>query len=407
MPNKIDENGLQVNSLAEIVNSLVASFNNIYGANINLDQNTPDGQLINTFAQMIVSCLELLLDVNASFDPDQAVGVILDQRVKLNGLVRKEGSYTRVYVDVSFNDSTVIKGLDQYPVDECFQVSDSTGNILVCEKTTTGVNGETQNISFRALEYGGLIFNAGSITEIATPQLGVASVTNANSQYFIGNDEESDAELRIRRTANALKRSSVGEVNNLYATLWNVEGVNYANVLENDGNTPDVNGIPAHGIWIIVDQIEDAEVTKAIGEAIYLKRIEGTPMKHEEDSSSSSGETNQGFYVITKPNGEQFVAYWTKPTPEYIDITVTAKMLDSSNINTTQIEEVIRNNFSVKPGQIVTTNDIENIILKSIENIVVMEVTLAKAGEAPEEGYITPNYPDKRFVIDSITVTQG
>lgn len=408
MPNQIDENGLQVNSLDEVLNALVAAFNNIYGANINLDQNTPDAQLINVFAQMIISNCELLLDINASFDPDQAVGVILDQRVKLNGITRKQGSYTRAYVNVSFNDSGVIKGLDQYPIDECFQVSDSTGNILVCEQTTTGVNGTTREVSFRALNYGALIFNANSITTIVTPTRGVASVTNINSQYFTGNDEESDSELRIRRTANALQRASVGETNELYASLINIEGVNYVNVLENIGNTLDANGIPPKGIWIIVDHIENDDVTKAIGEAIYFKRIEGTPMKVEIDSSSSSGDwSNQGSYKITKPNGEPFFAYWTKPTPQYINISVTAKLLNLNNINATQIEELIRNNLHLNPGQILTTNDIENILLKNIDTIVVSEVTIAKIGDVPVEDYLVPDYPDKKFVPDIITVIQG
>lgn len=408
MPNQIDENGLQINSLSEILNSLVSSFNDIYGSNINLDQNTPDAQLINVMAQIILGCLELLQDINASFDPDQAVGVILDQRVKLNGITRKQGSYTRVYVNVSFNGTSVIKGLDQYPVDECFQVSDETGNILVCEQTTTGINGTTREVSFRALEYGALIFNAGSITKIITPQAGIESVTNTNTQYITGNNEESDSELRIRRTANALQRASVGEVEELEASLWNIEGVNYAKVLENTDDTPDANGVPSKGIWVIVDQIEDEEVTKNIGNAIYMKRIEGTPMKIEIDSSSSSGEwSNQGYYVIEKPNGESFTAYWTKPTPEYVDIVVTAKLLNGDNINTTQIEELIRNKLILQVGEVLTTNKIENIVLDNIEGSVVSEVTIAKTGESPVEDYLTPTTPDKRFVADSIIVVQG
>lgn len=408
MPNQIDQNGLQVSSLSEVLNALVAAFNNIYGANINLDQNTPDAQLINVFAQMIVNNGELLQDINASFDPDQAVGVILDQRVKLNGITRKQGSYTRIYINVTFDDSTVIKGLDQYDIADCFQVSDSAGNILVCEQTTTGINGETREVSFRALNYGALIFNVASVTNITTPQKGVASVTNINAQYYTGNDEESDSELRIRRTANAIQRASVGEVEELEASLWNIEGVNYAKVLENTDDTINAIGVPAKGIWIIVDHIESEEVTKEIGEAIYFKRIEGTPMKIEVDSSSSSGSwSNQGYYIITKPNGEQFVAYWTKPTPQYIDVTVTAKMLNNTPINTTQIEEIIRNNISLNAGQILTTNDIENVILKNIEGIVISDVTLAKVGESPVQDYITPDMPDKKFVIDDITVSQG
>ena len=406
---KIDETGLQIDDYYSIKEQIENSLKTIYGSNINLEQNSPDEQLAANFAQMIADQNELIQDVNASFDPDQAVGVVLDQRVKINGLTRKEGSYTRVYVSVAFNAPSVIKGLDQYPVEECFQVSDSTGNILVCEQTTTGVNHSIEEVSFRALEYGPLIFNAGSITTITTPQLGVATVNNINSQYFTGSNEESDLELKVRRKVNVLNRSTVGEINNLYASLLNIEGVNYVNVLENTGDYPDANGIPSKGIWIIVDQIESEEVTKAIGEAIYFKRIEGTPMKMESDSSSSSGEdwTNQGSYVITKPNGEPFTAYWTKPTPQYINISVTAKNPSGEPINATQIEELIRNNLHLNAGQMLTTNDIENILFANIEGMVVSEVTLQKIGDSPVEDYLVPDYPDKKFVVDTIIVIQG
>ena len=405
---KIDETGLQIDDYYTLKQKIEDNLKNIYGQNINLEQNSPDEQFAANFAQMIADQNELIQDVNASFDPDQAVGVILDQRVKLNGITRKQGSYTRVDVSITFNGSSIVKGLDQFGVGDCFQVSDSTGNILVCEDTITGVNGETRVVSFRALEYGALVFNAGSINTIVTTQLGVASVTNINSQYFTGSNEESDSELRIRRRKNALVRASVGEVINLSSSLSNIEGVNFVNVLENSGNVPDANGIPPKGIWIIVDQIEDAEVTKNIGTIIYMKRIEGTPMKTEFDSSSSSGElSNQGYYEITKPNGEHFFAYWTKPTPQYINISVTAKLLNLNNINATQIEELIRNNLHLNPGQILTTNDIENILLANVDTIVVSEVTLAKIGEAPVEDYLTPDYPDKRFVPNIITVIQG
>ena len=361
---KIDELGLQIDDFYTIKEKIEDNLKNIYGQNINLEQNSPDEQFAANFAQMIADQNELIQDVNASFDPDQAVGVVLDQRVKLNGLTRKQGAYTRVYVDITFDGAATIKGLDGNNVEDCFQVSDSTGNILVCETTTSGVNGETHSVSFRALEFGALIFNVGSVNTIVTTQSGVASVNNPNAQYFLGSDEESDSELRIRRKLVALNRSSV-------------------------------------------DHIDDEEVIKNIGMAIYLKRVLGTPMKHNEDSSSSSGEdSNQGYYIVEKPIGDPFIAYWTKPTPQYVDINITAKMLNGDNINGTQIEEIIRNNLSLQVGQILTTNDIENIVLNNIDGIVVVDVTISEVGETPVEDYLLPS-PDKRFVSNTITVVQG
>lgn len=406
---KIDNLGLQIDGYFQIKEQIENFLKSIYGENINLDPNSPDGQFAAIFSQIIADQNELIQDVNASFDPDQAVGVVLDQRVKLNGITRKQGSYTRVNVSVFFNGSTTIKGLDQYDVGESFQVSDSTGNILVCEQTISGINGETRDVSFRALEYGELIFNAGSITTIITTQLGVDRVTNINAQYVIGSNEESDLELKIRRKINSLQKSSCGEIEELIASLQNIEGVDYANVLDNDSSSIDSYGIPANGIWIIVSHIENDEVRKKIGEAIYKKRIPGTPMKNDFNESSSSSSMdidNQGFYVITRPDGRQFTAYWTKPSSVNLNINITAKMLDGSNINLTQIEETIRNNFVSEIGKPITTNKIENILLSNIEGLVIVDISIYKDGEVPVEDYLLLN-PDERFVINTINIVQG
>lgn len=405
---RIDNTGLHIDTYTDTKNKIEKGLKSIYGENINLDQNSPDEQLAVILTQIITNLNEVLQDLISSFDPDQAVGVVLDQRVKINGITRKSGSYTRVYVSIEFNDYSTVKGLDQYSVDDCFKVADDTGNILVCEQTISGIEGEILTVSFRALNYGTLIFNSKSITVINTPQVGVKKVSNDNAQYVIGSDEESDTSLRIRRTVASLPRAKIGEIEAIISAINNIEGVSYADVKDNTDDIPDVFNIPAHGIWIIVEHIEDMEVVKNIGEAIYNTIIPGTPMKKElEDSSSSSGEItdNQGFYIVTRPDGSTFTVYWTKPSPQYIDITIECKMLDGSPINEIQIIETVRNNLAMKIGEHITTNIIENILFNNIEGIVVNKVTIAKTGEAPVEDYILSE-PDKRFVAESIIVTQ-
>src|SRR3990172_6160373 len=101
MPNILDANGLQVKTLTEVTDALEEAYRSIYGADINLGSNSPDGQVIGILAQAIVDNLELLVQVYNSFAVESAFGVVLDQRVALNGVARRQGTYTQAMVSVT------------------------------------------------------------------------------------------------------------------------------------------------------------------------------------------------------------------------------------------------------------------------------------------------------------------
>ena len=56
----IDQNGLTIDSLQEIITFLEDGYREIYGNDIILDSNTPDGQLINIQAQFYRDILDLI-----------------------------------------------------------------------------------------------------------------------------------------------------------------------------------------------------------------------------------------------------------------------------------------------------------------------------------------------------------
>ena len=83
MTNTIDKTGITTDSLAEIVTGLNEDYREIYGSDIIIESNTPDGQKINIEAQLIKDMLDLIVATFNSFDPDQATGKALDQRVSI------------------------------------------------------------------------------------------------------------------------------------------------------------------------------------------------------------------------------------------------------------------------------------------------------------------------------------
>lgn len=279
MPNVIDANGIQIQTLDEILDEILNGTEDypgmyqIYGADINVLPNSPDGQFIHIFAQAKLDMLEMIQQIFTSFDPDQAVGVQLDERCALNGVVRNPGTYTVTNVLVTVTQAVTIPGLDTAP-DAPFTVSDASGNqYQLIAANAFGGAGSTA-LAFQASTLGEITPALNTITNIVTLILGVASVNNPGAATTIGTDEESDFSLRIRR-ARSVALPSKGFYQGLIAALTVTAGVTSINLLENVTDVVDADGIPGHSIWAIVAGGTDADVANAI----YVKRNAGCGMK--------------------------------------------------------------------------------------------------------------------------------
>jgi hypothetical protein len=258
MPNFIDANGLTVETYDEYLTFFTTGFQEIYGDDINLESDTPDGQMVNLFIQAIQDVLDLVVQVYNSFDPDNAVGVVLDQRVAINGIQRQAGTYTLTAVQLVISKSLNLYGLDQdeQPV---YTVADNAGNNWLLTESQLGVSIGTHSYTFRAENPGAVLTIPNTITVPVTIVLGVDSINNPTSYLSLGINEESDAVLKVRRQ-KSVSLASQGYLKGLLAALENINGVTGAFVYENetaatsDGtNPPDVpSGIPSHSIWVIV-----------------------------------------------------------------------------------------------------------------------------------------------------------
>lgn len=258
MPNFIDANGLTVQTYDEYLTFFTDGFKGIYGDDINLDSNTPDGQNINLFIQAIQDVLDLVVQVYNTFDPDNCFGVVLDQRVAINGIQRQAGTFTLTPVELVISKSLNLYGLDQdeQPV---YTVADNAGNNWLLIESQLGVSIGTHTYTFRAENPGAVLTVPNTITVPVTIVLGVDSINNPSTYLTLGINEESDAVLKVRRQ-KSVSLASQGYLKGLLAALENINGVTSAFVYENetaitsDGtNPPGVPaGIPSHSIWVIV-----------------------------------------------------------------------------------------------------------------------------------------------------------
>lgn len=300
MPDSFGVNGLEVATASELTASLTTGLQGIYGADINVDQNSEDGQFIDIVTQMAVDIRELAVNVNAGMDPDQAQGAILDQRVALNNIQRQGGTYTQQPIDIVVTQTVPLQGLDSSandPLGTGYTIQDGNGNKFILLDSATLTAGTHANIIFRAQAIGAVNLPINTITNPVTIIPGVASVNNSSAAISIGQNQETDPQLRTRRQSS-VANSSTGYANGLEGALGNILGVTAAKVYQNRTGSVDANGIPAHGVWIIVNGGADSD----IGNLIYQKINDGPTMR------------GNVSYSITTISGALFVALFDRPS---------------------------------------------------------------------------------------------
>lgn len=402
--NYVDLTGLHLQSLAEIVTELEDGFKGIYGNDINISANSPDGQMINLFAQAKVDILDLISSVYSSFSPSAASGVVLDQRCALNGIIRKGSTISTVYVVVTTNAAVNLVGLSAGSGTP-FTVADAAGNkFYLTTSVTTGIG--ANSLHFTAAVAGAIEISAGSITTIDTVTAGVVSVANAGGATVAGVDEETDAALRYRRSVSVANPSS-GYLEGMTGALLAIEDVIYAKVFENNNSAINSYGIPGHSIWAVVDRAGNTGATglTGIAQVIYERRNLGCGMYYGTGSTGATGTAK--LINITQVNGFDIPIKYSLATyyDLYIKLTIASK-LSTHSIDANFIKNEIYNNIQYDINEIADYSEICSQVKLSDPYAVITAGGIGLTGLAADP-YLSPPTIDGRWIIstDKITIT--
>lgn len=342
MPDILNAQGLQVKTRQEIVDELSNDFRSIYGEDINLDQNSPDGQIIGILAQLGVDLRELAVQINNGFDPDRAVGRILDERVVINNIERSGATFTTLDIDITVDRTVTLQGLDANFSNingTGYTVQDNAGTQFILVDTET-ITAGTHSLAFRAKDIGQVETTIGTITNPVTIVLGVTGINNPTAPSNIGQNEETDAQLRLRRQ-QSVANSANGYLNGLLGLVLSIDGVTDGQIYENYTNTTDSNGIPPHAIWLIVE----GGANDDIGNTIYERKSYGCNMRGEVEVN------------ITTASGALFVAKFDRPTPENIYIRFEIKRTNPIHVfDESVIKDYIQENVVYRIGQFSDTS---------------------------------------------------
>lgn len=383
--------GIQIETYEEIVsditygNASAPGLVTIYGTDINLDPNSPDGNWLNIFALCKEDMEQFGLSLGTMFDTTQAVGSFLDALVQLNGLSRKGGTYTETQVNITTNQTVNLNGIDNSATTP-FTVSDSNGNLfylITTQSLTNGVN----TLNFQAVSMGFVQVVQNTLTVIVTPTQGVLASNNPSAPFNDGANQETDAQLRTRQQVSTAGIST-HKAMSLYAALSQLVGVEQAVVYENCTNITNSIGLAPFNIWVIVEGGTISE----IAQIIYDYLSDGTPMK---------GSTS---YAITQIDGSIFEIYFDVAAQVNLYVNLNIESLTNSSIDNAAIASFLANNYILGINEVADITSITALIKGYDPTLLVTSASVSRDNSSFFNSVYPPAVNDY-FVLQSANVT--
>jgi uncharacterized phage protein gp47/JayE len=315
MKPELTAQGVSVRTFDEVFTEISDSYKAIYGSDIDINQNTPDGQKLGILAKLVIDMESYGLALYSQFDPDFASGEVLNKIIKLAGITRSPATRSQSDVTLVTDRSLTLEA--------GFTVEDDNGLLWITDDLQSLVLG-SNTVTLFSEDYGSIDAPAGTIISPATIVLGVVSVTNA-LPAIPGFDEETDEGLRARRNLS-LENAAYSTVGSLYTKLSSVEGATDAVVYVNETDTYDATlDLNAHSIWAIVEGGSVADII----EVIAKNKTAGTGLK--------GLESGQYLEELVRLDGSAFniihEMIFDRPTtvPLFMTLTVTKKTATSED----------------------------------------------------------------------------
>jgi len=254
----LDSNGLTVPRLPEIKADLEAKAIELFGEDVDLEEDGPMGQLIGIMSQGFDDLYQLLRAVYDSFNPDTAQGQALDSIAAVVGLTREPSAPTTGLPTASGVAGTSIAAgkLIRSTLDGSTFFTTQTV-VIPGVPPATG----TVDLPVQAEEDGPILVPDTTPLEIVTPVAGWDSVAT-NGDFDPGQNAESDADLRIRRqeSLQAIGNATDGSIR---ANIVEKPFVDQCLVISNRTLVTDSLGIPGKSfrtvVWPVLALPEEQE----------------------------------------------------------------------------------------------------------------------------------------------------
>lgn len=251
---QFDNSGLQIDSFRDIFQNLSDAYKGIYGQDVDLDQESPDGQRVAIEAQARTDIEAALQWLYSQMDPDFNTGDMQQIIAKLHGLYLRPGSRSQRDLKVVTDRPVLLYN--------GYKIRDQANQVWFVRQDVT-IPAGTTTVTFFAQNFGkvtGLVSD--TFTQL-TPELGILGITS-DVAVVVGRDEETPEQFRQRRN-RSLENPATGSTGAIFAKVAQLAGVTDLNIGENDTKFDDpLTSIPANSIWLVVEGGAISEIVEVM-----------------------------------------------------------------------------------------------------------------------------------------------
>ncbi|MGJ0302448.1 hypothetical protein NG774_03875 [Aliarcobacter cryaerophilus] len=381
----IDANGFKAESFTEILTRLSNGLKNIYGQDINLDQDSPDGQQLGIQANIISDFQDLALYIYNSMDPDLADGANFDKLLKLLARTRLPSSRSTVDIEMVLNKTVSIPA--------SYTIKDLNNQNWIIGTAQT-LDAGTHLVSFYSEDWGSITAEPNTINEQVTILTEVVSINNPESAVA-GRDEESIVQVRERRN-KILEINASSTIGSIIGKILDLNGVIDAIGYENATDEYDpIRDMKRNSIWVIVKGGDIAEIT----EIIAKDKNGGTGQKGQietvyiEKFVRQSGSTRELYHNIKFDRPRE--------TSIHIKFKVSRK-ISTQSIDIEHIKDTLANKeFYI--AQNITVTELYSTIYSAATNYIATDLEVSKDGVVWDSVFLQAGY-DEEFIIEKSNI---
>ena len=381
----IDANGFKAESFTEILTRLSNGLKNIYGQDINLDQDTPDGQQLGIQANIISDFQDLALYIYNSMDPDLADGANFDKLLKLLARTRLPSSRSTVDIEMVLNKTVSIPA--------SYTIKDLNNQNWIIGTAQT-LDAGTHLVSFYSEDWGNITAEPNTINEQVTILTEVVSINNPESAIS-GRDEESIVQVRERRN-KILEINASSTIGSIIGKILDLNGVVDAVPYENMTKIYDpVRDIQPNSYWIVV---KGGDISQ-ISEIIAKDKTGGTGLKGQVET----------VYIekLIRKDGSVREFYHDVKFDRPTEVSIHIKFKVSRKVSTQSIDiEHIKDTLANKEfyiAQNITVTELYSTIYSAATNYIATDLEVSKDGVVWDSVFLQAGY-DEEFIIEKSNI---
>lgn len=331
--------GMEVAEFVDVRDVIINRYKEVYGSDIDLSTASADGVFVNDIALIINNILQVMKSLYSNLDVDTASGVYLESLCKLANVTRMPATkstasliVTNLYTTgeaVTFGD-TDING----NVMNNITFVDKAGNEWVSNSNITLLPNESAEIKVTCTEIGPIDAPAGWINQtLIVMNLSVEQRNDA----IRGNNEESDMELRKRRSQSS-GANGIAVLESLVGALLEISGVDDVKIYNNntllEQTAIDDTVIKAHNVYVILRLQKGLTIQDStLGELMYNKLTPGIKTTAFVAEASEPTGIAKTYKYIPQMLGTAIQAfeqnvYWKQAIPTHPDVILQLTMTE-------------------------------------------------------------------------------